>query len=96
MRELIAVPDLDKQILEKIAAGGKLNMQTWHTCETTHCRAGWAVTIAGEKGAVLEALQGTCAAASLIYAASRPDKPIPDFFATNEAAMESIRADAAA
>jgi hypothetical protein len=34
-------------------------------------------------------------AEALIYAASRPGIPIPDFFANNKAAMDSIRADAA-
>jgi Pentapeptide repeats (8 copies) len=95
LRSLLAVPDLDKKILEAIESGGSLQMNTWHTCETTHCRAGWAVTIAGEKGKLLEAIYGTNAAAALIYAASRPDKQVPDFFASNEAAMASIQADAA-
>jgi uncharacterized protein YjbI with pentapeptide repeats len=95
LRELLAVPDLDKNILAAIEAGGKLNMESWHTCETTHCRAGWAIHLAGEKGTLLEALYGSSAAGALIYAASRPDKPIPDFHASNDIAMASIKADAA-
>jgi hypothetical protein len=44
---------------------------------------------------VLEDIYGSAAAGALIYAASRPDKPIPNFYAGNEAAMASIKADAA-
>ena len=35
-----------------------LNMGTWHTCETTHCIAGWAVHLAGDEGKALEAKHG--------------------------------------
>ncbi len=35
-----------------------LNMNTWHTCETTHCIAGWAVHLAGDEGKALEAKHG--------------------------------------
>ena len=36
-----------------------LNMRTWHTCETTHCIAGWAVHLAGDEGKALEAKYDT-------------------------------------
>ena len=70
-------------------------MSDWHTCKTTHCRAGWAVTLAGEAGATLEAKVGPAVAGTLIYAASRPGKPIPDFYCGDEAAMADLRASAA-
>ena len=90
------VEHIDAAILAAVEAGGKLAMDTWHTCKTTHCRAGWAITLAGEPGAALEARVGPAAAGSLIYAASRPGMPVPDFYATNEAALASMRADAGA
>jgi hypothetical protein len=30
----------------------------WHTCDTTHCIAGWAIAQAGEPGRLLEAAMG--------------------------------------
>jgi hypothetical protein len=30
-----------------------LKMAYWHTCETTHCIAGWAIHLAGEEGKAL-------------------------------------------
>lgn len=35
-----------------------LFMGDWHTCETTHCLAGWAIHQAGESGRLLEASAG--------------------------------------
>jgi len=62
-------------------------MGKWHTCETTHCRAGWAVTL-HPQGRELEAKYGTSAAAALIYNACTGF--VPDFFASNRAAMQDI------
>ena len=90
------VPHIDAAILAAIEAGGTLDMGDWHTCETTHCRAGWAITLAGEAGAKLETQFGPAAAGALIYAASRPGKLIPDFCATDEDALADLRACAAA
>jgi hypothetical protein len=45
-------------------------MSTWHSCETTHCRAGWVVHEAGEAGYALEKFHNTELAAMLIYRAS--------------------------
>ncbi len=87
------IEDLDGRILKAIEAGGKLEMGQWHTCETTHCRAGWAIHFAGDFGKSLEERIGPSAAGALIYWASC--KRIPNFFATNEEAMEDIRKGAA-
>ena len=35
-----------------------LEMETWHTCETTHCMAGWAIHLAGEPGKIMEKMLG--------------------------------------
>ena len=37
---------------------GALNMDYWHTCETTHCMSGWAIYQAGEVGRLLESAVG--------------------------------------
>ena len=95
--EIPVVPNIDAAILAASTAEGcLLNMGNWHTCETAHCRAGWAIHLAGEKGHALESLVGSCAAGALIYAASRPGQRVPDFFADNENAMADMRKCAAA
>ena len=88
------VPNIDEAILRAIERGGELDMDAWHTCETTHCRAGWAITLAGAAGAALESRVGPAAAGALIYAVSR-SKPVPDFYAPNADALADLRACAA-
>src|SRR5439155_20297718 len=84
------VPRLDAQILDLIDTGrGQLNMSTWHSCETTHCRAGWAITLAGEPGKQFEKEYGPYRAGRMIYLASTGR--VPHFFATNGRALEDIR-----
>tara|TARA_R110002020_G_scaffold154258_4_gene333841 strand:- start:52 stop:333 length:282 start_codon:yes stop_codon:yes gene_type:complete len=69
-----------------------LEMDDWHTCDTTHCRAGWIVVLAGEKGKELEKKTSTCFAAMQIYKESSEIKvPPKKFFATNEESMEDIK-----
>jgi uncharacterized protein YjbI with pentapeptide repeats len=92
LQDIPVVPDIHKAIYAAANAPGALDMLTWHTCETTHCRAGWAVTLAGAAGAALENKLGTPAAATMIYLASDPDlKRIPDFHASNEDAMADMK-----
>jgi len=67
-------------------------MDSWHTCDTTHCRAGWVVFLAGEPGRVLENHTSTQFAAMQIYKASSPIRVSPTrFFETNEVAMADIK-----
>jgi hypothetical protein len=87
----IAIPRLDSKILEALNNGGTLNMGAWHTCETTHCRAGWAITLAGDAGRALEAKTSSYLAGWLIYRASYPNAEPPDFFASNDDALGDIK-----
>jgi len=68
-------------------------MGGWHACETTHCRGGWVVTLAGEAGKKLEQFFNTELAAMKIYDASCPGYKINParFYDSNEAAMEDMR-----
>ena len=92
--EVPVVEALDVKILNVIESGaGKLRMDQWHTCETTHCRAGWAITLAGEAGADLEAKHGSHRAGMMIYRASTGR--VPHFFANDSRALEDIREQAA-
>jgi hypothetical protein len=68
-------------------------MRTWHTCEKTHCRAGWVITLAGEAGKALERFYDTPLAAMKIYDASStlPSVNPPRFFEPNDAALADMK-----
>jgi len=85
------VDRLDAKILEAVTSGGgKLEMSTWHTCETAHCRAGWAIHLAGTAGYELERKLGNSERAGrAIYRASTGR--VPWFYASNEQALEDIK-----
>jgi len=85
------VERLHTKMAEAIERGGALEMGSWHVCETTHCRAGWAIHIAGDAGKKLEDAVGSAAAGALIFAASYPDQRVPDFYASNETALADIK-----
>ncbi len=87
------IENIHQRVLEAVTADPKaLDMSTWHKCETTHCRAGWVVQLAGEAGRALEAFHDTPLAAYLIYKASSPLKVSPPrFYEDNETALADIR-----
>ena len=85
------VENIDSRILEALEKGGTLEMSERHTCSTTHCRAGWAVFLAGEAGKKLEDSTTPYLAGRLIYEASRPGVPAPGFFCTNEEALADLK-----
>jgi uncharacterized protein YjbI with pentapeptide repeats len=86
------IQDIHKSVYAAASQPDALNMSTWHTCDTTHCRAGWVVALAGPGGRALEWAMGTPAAAAFIYMASDPKlEKIPNFYASNEAALEDMR-----
>ncbi len=92
-----AVLNLHQEMLKAIEASvnpeGGLNMGNWHTCETTHCRAGWAITLAGAAGKALEFGIGPAAAGALITLASCPwMEKVPNFYGSNEVALADIKA----
>jgi len=62
-------------------------------CGTTHCRAGWVVTLAGKAGRELESKTSTLHAAMQIYHSSCPDIRVSPvrFFESNEVAMADIK-----
>ena len=64
---------------------------TWHTCETTHCRAGWVVHLAGEAGYELERRTSALFAAQQIYKASGYEISPVRFFDSNEDAMADMK-----
>jgi len=67
-------------------------MKAWHTCDKTHCRAGWIVALAGECGKDLEARFNTELAAMLIYEKSTGQKIHPArFYDSNEDALADMK-----
>ena len=66
---------------------GALVMGAWHTCETTHCIAGWAIHQAGEPGRLLEATLGSQVAGLLLLGIEAH----AHFYDSNEKATEYLR-----
>ncbi len=86
------IPDIHRRVYEAASGVGALEMGQWHTCETTHCRGGWVVHLAGAGGRAMEWCLGTPVAAALIYQASDPTlKSSPNFYASNEDAMADMK-----
>lgn len=85
------IPGIHRAVYEAASQPGALDMASWHSCDTTHCRAGWVVHLAGDAGRALEFATGTEFAAMMIYKASgRPISPVR-FYESNEVAMEDMR-----
>lgn len=69
-----------------------LDMNQWHTCATSHCRAGWVEVLAGKAGKLLANETNTLFAAMLIYAKSSDIKvPAAQYFADKDIAIIDIK-----
>ncbi len=88
-----AIENIHKAVYEAVCQPKALDMGKWHSCNTTHCRAGWVIHLAGEAGYALERFHDTALAAQLIYKASDPANPVSPvrFFETNEKALADIK-----
>ena len=87
LKETLGLPAIDvvEGLREKIHAAAtapncSVNMESWHTCETTHCIAGW-VTALHPQGKLLESIYYCPAAAALILNAC--GESIPNFYDTS-------------
>jgi hypothetical protein len=87
------VENIHQKVFEAASAPHGLQMNTWHTCNTTHCRAGWVIHLAGERGYALEQKTGPVFAAMQIYNASSPDIPVAPvrFFEDNQTALQDMK-----
>jgi hypothetical protein len=85
------IPDIHKAIYEACSQPGALDMCNWHSCQTTHCRAGWTVHKAGPLGYALERQTSPVFAAMLIYEASGYEISPPRFFDSNEDVLADMR-----
>jgi hypothetical protein len=92
LRGIPKIDNIHQAIYAAASKEGALDMSTWHTCETTHCRAGWVIALAGEGGKAMEWCLGTPAAAALIYVNSDPKlEKVPDFYATDVDALADMK-----
>lgn len=85
------IPDIHKAVYDAVSKPYALNMATWHSCDTTHCRAGWVVTLAGEAGKKLEKKTSTAFAAQQIYKASGYLISPCRFYDSDEEAMADMK-----
>lgn len=85
------IPDIHKAVFAAVSQPKALDMGAWHTCETTHCRAGWVVHLAGEAGYALEAFHNTELAAMLIYRESGYPINPARFHDSDKVAMDDMR-----
>ena len=86
------IKGIHQVVYQAASRDGALDMDTWHAaCGTSHCRAGWVVTLAGDEGRALESEVGTAAAAALIYFESDPGMTqVPNFYCDNEEALADM------
>lgn len=85
------IDNIHQTIRQQVSNPDSLDMSSWHTCDTTHCRAGWVVFLAGKEGMELETKTSTEFAALQIYKASSEIKVSPvRFYEPNEVAMADI------
>ena len=84
------IPNIHQAVYDAASQPNCFDMGAWH-CGTTHCRAGWVVTLAGEAGKALEEATSTPFAAMQIYRASDPTWRMSDFFASNEDALADMK-----
>ena len=85
------ISSIHTKVYEAASVKGGLDMSDWHTCNTTHCRAGWVVHLTGKAGRELEEKTSTLFAAMQIYKASGYAISPRRFFDTNEEALEDMK-----
>jgi hypothetical protein len=85
------IENIHQKVWEAVSRPMALDMGNWHTCETTHCRAGWVVHLAGEAGYALERFHNTELAATLIYYESGYHINPGRFYDGNSAAIEDMK-----
>jgi hypothetical protein len=91
--EVPVIENIHQRIYAAASSPGALEMSNWHSCEKRHCRAGWAVTLAGPEGKALESRFDTALAAMMIYDASDPNYKINPsrFHDDNEVALADMK-----
>lgn len=86
------IPDLDVRIAKIVVDNpSSLDMGKWHTCQTTHCIAGWAIHLLGDPE--LESLEFLCSPGLLAMALfDAAGIWVPDFYTTDRRGLSELRA----
>ena len=85
-------PTLKAKILKAVESPkNALKMDQWHSCESTHCIAGWAVHLSGDKGKQMEDASTTYLAARLLLGLDHIESEV--FFLEEAEAMDWLRSD---
>jgi hypothetical protein len=93
-KSVMEVPKIERihtKVYEAASAPNALNMQFWHSCETTHCRAGLVVHLAGEAGYKLEQATSVVFAAMQIHKASGSPISPTKFHGYNDVALADMK-----
>jgi predicted metal-dependent hydrolase len=85
------IEGIHQKLYAAVSQPSALDMGRWHFCETTHCRAGWVVHLAGEAGYELERRTSALFAAQQIYKASGYEISPARFFDSNEDALADMK-----
>jgi hypothetical protein len=86
------IANIHQAVFNAASQPNSLDMSTWHTCDNTHCWAGWVVTLAGKEGKKLERFFDTPLAAMKILDASSPITVSPvRFFETTADALREMK-----
>jgi hypothetical protein len=85
------IENIHSAVYAAVSQPKALDMGSWHACETTHCRAGWVVHLAGEQGYALERFFDTPLAAQMIYRASGYDINPCRFHDRGDVALEDMK-----
>jgi len=85
------INDIHTAVYEAASQPNALDMSDWHSCETTHCRAGWVVHLAGKAGYKLEKETSPVFAAMQIYKASGYEISPCRFFGNNEESLADMK-----
>lgn len=85
------IENIHAKVLAAVSGSEALEMGSWHSCKTTHCRGGWVITLAGAEGKRLEENTSSAFAAMAIYHKSSPIRVSPvRFYESNEVARADI------
>jgi hypothetical protein len=85
------IEGIHQKLYAAVSQPWALDMGQWHSCATTHCRAGWVVHLAGEAGYELERRTSSLFAAQQIYKASGYKISPVRFFDSNEDALADMK-----
>lgn len=92
MASIPKIENIHRKVFAAASGENALNMRDWHTCDTTHCRAGWVAHLAGDAGRALENHTTTAFAAMMIYKESSAIRVSPTrFYESDEAAMDDMK-----